>query len=168
MCLWSAKSRAWPGVFAFLLCSRRSPHCAIAPESLRAQVTASIVGTVTDQSGAVVSGATISVKSMDTGAMREVTTDDLGYYRVLSLPLGHQELKAEKARFTKYVLDGIELVVGQVAVVNPTLRVDLRRSPDQCLRPDARSSIPRLRQSPESSTSARSRIFRSTAAALTI
>ena len=96
---------------------------AIAPESLRAQVTASIVGTVTDQSGAVVSGATISVKSMDTGAMREVTTDDLGYYRVLSLPLGHQVLTAEKAPFTKYVLDGIELVVGQVAVVNPTLRV---------------------------------------------
>jgi len=94
-----------------------------APRVLRAQVSASIVGTVTDQSGAVVSGATITVKSTDTGATRQVTTDDLGYYRVISLPLGHQVLTAEKAPFAKYVLDGIELVVGQIAVVNPTLNI---------------------------------------------
>ena len=88
-----------------------------------AQVSASIIGTVNDASGAVVNGATITVKSQETGAARMVKTDDAGNFRVLSLPLGPQEVKAEKQGFKSVVRTGINLEVGQEAVVN--LRLDV-------------------------------------------
>jgi Carboxypeptidase regulatory-like domain/TonB-dependent Receptor Plug Domain len=93
------------------------------PTTGRAQVTASIVGTVTDQSGATVSGAVITVKSVETGAAREVTSDEQGNYRILSLPLGLQELRAVSKGFKTWVLTGINLHVGEEAVLNVTLVV---------------------------------------------
>jgi hypothetical protein len=88
------------------------------PTTGRAQVTASITGNVADATGAVVREATITVKSQETGATRTVSTDDSGNYRVLSLPLGPQELKAEKQGFKSAVRTGVSLEVGQEAVVN--------------------------------------------------
>ncbi len=82
------------------------------------QVAASITGNVVDTSGAVVRDATITVSSQDTGATRTVTTDDAGNYRILSLPLGPQELKAAKQGFKSFVRSGVNLEVGQEAVVN--------------------------------------------------
>ena len=93
------------------------------PRPGQAQVSASIIGTVKDTSGAVVNGATITVKSEETGAARVVTTDDEGNFRVLSLPLGPQEVKAEKRGFKSVDRTGINLKVGQEAVVNFRLEV---------------------------------------------
>ena len=93
------------------------------PRPVRAQVSASIVGNVTDATGAAVKGASITVSSEETGATRNVTTDDAGNFRVLSLPLGPQEVKAEKPGFKSIVRKGINLEVGQEAVVN--LRLEL-------------------------------------------
>jgi hypothetical protein len=86
-------------------------------------VTAAISGKVEDPSGAGVSGANVTVKSLETGATRVVTTDDAGNYKVLSLPLGPQEVKVEKRGFTTQVRTGIQLEVGQQAVVNLQLQV---------------------------------------------
>ena len=91
---------------------------AVPPTSRAQDVTASIIGSVQDASGAAVREATITVISRDTGATRTVTTDDSGNYRVLSLPLGPQELKAEKQGFKTVVRTGVSLEVGQEAVVN--------------------------------------------------
>ena len=88
-----------------------------------AQVTAAISGTVEDASGGVVSGAAITVKSLETGATRAAMTDETGHYRILSLPLGTQEVRAEKAGFRIAVRTGINLQVGQDAVVNLRLEV---------------------------------------------
>jgi hypothetical protein len=85
---------------------------------LRAQVTAAISGTVEDASGALVPGAKITVKSVETGASRTVTTDQSGSFTLVSLPLGPQELTVEKAGFKTAVRTGLSLVVGQQAVVN--------------------------------------------------
>jgi hypothetical protein len=85
---------------------------------LRSQVTAAISGTVEDTSGAMVSGAAVTVRSLETGASRTVTTDPSGNYTVVSLPLGPQELKAEKTGFKTAVRTGVDLVVGQKAMVN--------------------------------------------------
>jgi len=90
---------------------------------VRAQMTAVISGTVTDPSGAGVSGATVTVKSLETGALRVVTTDGGGNFRALSLPLGPQEVKAEKQGFEAKVRTGINLAVGQHAVVDLRLEV---------------------------------------------
>src|SRR5262249_43425407 len=88
-----------------------------------AQVNATISGKVEDQTGAAVGGATVTVRSLETGATRTVTTDETGNYRVLSLPVGPQEVRAEKAGFRAAVRTGINLVVGQEAVVDLKLDV---------------------------------------------
>jgi len=89
----------------------------------RAQVSAAIVGNVEDPTGAAVKDAKITVMSLETGATRAVNTDDSGNFRALSLPLGPQELKAEKNGFKSVVRTGITLEVGQQAVVNLRLEV---------------------------------------------
>ncbi len=88
-----------------------------------AQVSAAISGRVEDASGAVVSRATVTVKSLETGATRTVTTDSAGDFRVLALSLGPQEVKAEKTGFRAVVRTGINLEVGQEATVNLRLEV---------------------------------------------
>lgn len=93
------------------------------PGVMRAQVTASIVGTVQDTSGAVIPGAAVTVKNLETGAARTAVTDQRGYYRTLSLPVGLYEVEAEKTGFKKQIRTGINLVVGQEAVVNLNLQV---------------------------------------------
>ena len=93
------------------------------PAMALAQVTASVVGTVQDTSGAMVPGVAVTVKNLETGATRAVTTDDRGSYRALSLPVGRYEVTAEKAGFKRQVRTGITLVVNQEAVVNLGLEV---------------------------------------------
>ena len=93
------------------------------PGMALAQVTASIGGAVQDTSGAVIPGAAVTVKSLETGAARTLTTNDSGNYRALALPVGRYEVSAEKAGFKTAVRAGINLVVGQEAVVNLSLDV---------------------------------------------
>ncbi|HSR08037.1 MAG TPA: carboxypeptidase regulatory-like domain-containing protein, partial [Bryobacteraceae bacterium] len=95
----------------------------LTPGLLRAQVTAAISGRVEDATGSAVGGVTVTVKSVETGATRSVSTNADGNFRVLSLPVGQQELKAEKAGFKAIVRTGINLTVGQEAVANLQLEV---------------------------------------------
>ena len=88
-----------------------------------AEVTASISGKVADVTGTPVAGATITARSLDTGVTRAATTDDGGNFRILALPLGGQEVTAEKAGFKAVVRQGINLEVGQEGVVNLRLEV---------------------------------------------
>src|SRR5215472_2556562 len=87
------------------------------------QMTAGISGRTEDASGAPVAGVSVQVKSLETGATRSVTTDDAGKFRVLSLPVGPQGVRAEKHNFKTAVRTGINLQVGQEAVVNLRLEV---------------------------------------------
>jgi hypothetical protein len=86
-------------------------------------MSASISGKVEDASGAGIMGAAVTVRSLETGAARTVTSGADGSYRVLSVPVGAQELKAEKTGFKSAVRTGIHLAVGQEAVVNLSLEV---------------------------------------------
>jgi len=88
-----------------------------------AQVSASISGKVEDASNAAVRGATVTVKSLETGATRVVVTDDAGNYRALSLAVGPHEVRAAKPGFKTAIRDRVNLVVGQDAVVNLHLEV---------------------------------------------
>ena len=83
-----------------------------------AQVSSSISGRVEDPAGAAIPGTTVAVTSVETGAARTVVSDELGNYRVLSLPVGAYEVRAEKQCFRAVIQRGINLVVGQDAVVN--------------------------------------------------
>jgi len=88
-----------------------------------AQVTAAISGIVRDQSGAVVRDATVTVKNLESGATRVAATDAVGNFRFLSLHLGQQEVKVEKPGFKAAVRTGVNLEVGQEAVVSLRLEV---------------------------------------------
>jgi len=90
---------------------------------LAAQVSANLSGTVTDQSAATVAGAAVSVKNLETGATRAVTTDEAGQYRVFSLPIGEYEVRVTKQGFAEQIRTGIRLVVGEDASVDVSLRV---------------------------------------------
>src|SRR5215472_3093033 len=91
--------------------------------TLWAQVTASVSGHVEDAAGGVVGSATVRVRSLETGATRVVITDMSGNFEVPSLPLGPQEVKVEKAGFKTAVRSGINLDVGQEAVLSLQLEI---------------------------------------------
>jgi len=88
-----------------------------------AQVTAAISGKVVDATGGGVDGAAMTVKSVETGSVRTTRTDAAGNFIVPSLPLGAQEVKAEKQGFKAALRTGISLQVGEDAVVNLRLEV---------------------------------------------
>jgi carboxypeptidase family protein len=89
----------------------------------RGQVTASVSGRVEDATGGVVPGAMVTVASLETGGTRTATTGAAGTYRVLSLPVGSYEVRAQAAGFKAVLQTGISLVVGEEAVVNLKLEV---------------------------------------------
>jgi hypothetical protein len=91
--------------------------------SARAQSSASVSGTVRDSTDAVVVGATVMMTDIETQSTRTLTTDSSGTYQALSLPVGHYEVTVRKAGFQPERITGIDLVVGQEAVVNLTLTV---------------------------------------------
>jgi len=94
-----------------------------APGLLDAQVNASISGKVQDATGTGIDGATVTVKSLDTGATRTATTGSSGNFRLLSLPIGPQEVRVEKSGFKTAVREGINPVVSQEAVLTLSLEV---------------------------------------------
>src|SRR6516225_2493596 len=85
--------------------------------------TATIVGVVRDTTGALVPGVSITVKDTETGLTRTVTSSESGGYKVLLLPVGAYELTTNMPGFKQEVRRGINLVVGQEAVINLTLEV---------------------------------------------
>ena len=89
-----------------------------------AQVTgATLSGTVTDPSGAVVSGAQVSIKDNATGITRDVTSDSAGLYGVPNLAPGLYEVKVSAKGFSTAVQSGLSLAVGQQQQLNFTLKV---------------------------------------------
>jgi len=82
-----------------------------------------IEGTVTDASGAILPGVTMTITNVDTGAERVVVTNDKGLFRAPLLPLGTYKVVGELPGFKKFEQTGITLSVGQTAVVNATLTV---------------------------------------------
>jgi hypothetical protein len=64
-----------------------------------AAITGDISGTVIDPNGAVIAGATVTVKSISTGTVRTVTTSEIGQFSIPQLELGTYEVKIEKNGF---------------------------------------------------------------------
>ena len=88
-----------------------------------AQVSASLSGSVTDQSGAAVVGARVDVRNIETGDIRNTLTDASGEYTLFSLPIGEYEVRARRQGFAEQVRTGIHLAVGQAGVADMQLHV---------------------------------------------
>ena len=84
---------------------------------------ATILGTVTDASGAAVAGAAITVKNVGTGIAQSTVSDGQGRYRVPELPVGDFEVTAMNAGFSTLVRSGVTLTVGAQVVVDFSLQV---------------------------------------------
>jgi carboxypeptidase family protein len=91
--------------------------------NLMASVTASISGTVTDQSGAIVPGCTVTATNVETGVSTTQTTNAQGFYSFQSLALGKYSVKAEQTGFKSYTETGLVLDVNQALVVDVKLQV---------------------------------------------
>ncbi len=78
--------------------------------SARAQFSASLSGTVTDNTGAVVSGATVQLTDKANQSVRSFTTTAAGYYNFSELPPGHYSLQTIANGFAKSTFDDVTLV----------------------------------------------------------
>src|SRR3984957_20626903 len=87
------------------------------------QITGSIVGTVKDQQGAVVPGASVKATNADTGFSRVATTANDGAYRIEYLPVGKYQVEVEMAGFEKFVQENVVLAVDQTQALKVILDV---------------------------------------------
>ncbi|OFV93010.1 MAG: hypothetical protein A3H28_13180 [Acidobacteria bacterium RIFCSPLOWO2_02_FULL_61_28] len=85
--------------------------------------TATVLGAVKDSSGAVVPGAALTARNVETGQTRTAVSAADGSYRFAALPVGNYEVRVEQSGFQAAVRSGLTLTVSQEAVVNFTLEV---------------------------------------------
>ncbi len=83
--------------------------------------TGSIQGTATDSAGAVVQGAEVTVKNLNSNAVRTATSSGTGAYSIPSLVPGAYEITVKMASFKTFHVSDVQLTVGQVLSVNPVL-----------------------------------------------
>src|SRR5690349_2787579 len=88
-----------------------------------AQTGGTISGSCRDASGALIPGASVTIKNVDTGLTRELVTDEQGRYSAPNLPVGSYEVQVSLAGFQTGIRKGVELSVGQEAVLNFSLQV---------------------------------------------
>src|SRR5207244_10886029 len=88
-----------------------------------AQVEATIVGTVADESKAVLPGVTVTAADLATGRQFTDVTDVRGEYRLVGMQAGKYKVQAELAGFAPSVLSEVELLVGQNATIVLSLKV---------------------------------------------
>src|SRR5260370_1000809 len=85
-------------------------------------VNATLLGTVTDSSGAVVAGAAVKITEMRTGVGRATTTNSSGNYGFVNLPPGQYEVTVEQRGFKKMTRTGVDVQVNSDVRVNLTLQ----------------------------------------------
>ena len=109
------------------------------PPTLGQTAFGTIVGNVTDESGAVIPGVNVTVTNEGTGSVRVVSTNETGGYTVVSLPPAVYSVEGELTGFSKSVSSGVRLEVNQ------TLRVDLAMSVGQVTETiDVTATLPQL------------------------
>lgn len=87
------------------------------------EVSASITGTIVDQSGAAVTGATVSAKDTERGTTFTAVTNDSGIYNLLRVPVGTYTLRVEAKGFSTAVREAFVLVLNQTARIDVQLKV---------------------------------------------
>lgn len=90
----------------------------------RAQSTTegAVAGTVFDLSGAVVSGATVTLRNVDTNAVITLTTDSSGYFKAPLVPPGTYTITVNASGFGPYVAQGVAVTVGSLSSLQPVLK----------------------------------------------
>jgi hypothetical protein len=87
------------------------------------QTTATLLGTITDASGAAVPGVTVQASNLGTNVVREATTDFGGAYSIPNLPPGNYRVRATKEGFQAARVESVTLQVEQAARLDLKLEV---------------------------------------------
>src|SRR5262245_14809193 len=85
-------------------------------------VTGSMEGRVIDQTGAVISGARVAIRNVETGQERVATTNAEGFYRAPFLPLGVYRVIASSQGFANVTQENIQVTLNQTVVTNFELK----------------------------------------------
>jgi carboxypeptidase family protein/TonB-dependent receptor-like protein len=96
-----------------------------APDAFaQSQATTGVIeGTVADETGGVLPGATVTLRNTATNFEQVVTTGPDGRFRAVLLPLGPYRITVELAGFARLVVDGIDLAVGQTINLKLTMQL---------------------------------------------
>jgi len=86
---------------------------------------ATVFGTITDSTGAVITQTQVTVSSVNTGLKRVGLTDVKGQYYLAGLPPGTYTLRAEKEKFQTQVVEALVLRSGAVIPINLAMRVGI-------------------------------------------
>src|SRR5262245_38247914 len=108
-------------VLAFFVVLLSCNHCRSFSQT--SAVTADLAGTVTDQSGAVLPGVSITITSNLTGLSRMVLSDEIGSFLAQNLPSGTYTVKAELTGFSTVTLSSVTATLGQRASVAIRMKV---------------------------------------------
>src|SRR5215212_7337356 len=93
----------------------------VAPATFGQTVTGTLQGTVSDSKGAVVAGADVVIRNLETGQERNIKTNGDGRYDATFLPLGRYVVTASGTGFSKVAQENIEVTLNQTRVVDFTL-----------------------------------------------
>lgn len=85
---------------------------------------AAIIGVVRDTSGAIVPGVQLTATNKDSGLQTTATSNAVGSYSLLNLPIGQYTLTASKEGFASFERPGIHLLIGQTVEVNVLLSIE--------------------------------------------
>ncbi|MGH7967621.1 MAG: carboxypeptidase-like regulatory domain-containing protein [Limisphaerales bacterium] len=86
--------------------------------------TVNLSGTVLDPQGLAIAGAKVSVKSLTTGAIRNVESGGDGHYQIIGLPPGDYELTVEAKGLARLVQPSLHLTLGAAAEFNPQMSLE--------------------------------------------
>jgi Carboxypeptidase regulatory-like domain/TonB dependent receptor len=96
--------------------------CGLSPSAAAQTVTGSLEGRITDQTGAVIPGAAVTIHNVETGQERSVTTNAEGFYRAPFLPLGVYRVIASFQGFANVTQENIQVTLNQTVVANFELK----------------------------------------------
>ena len=85
--------------------------------------TGTIQGIVTDPNGAVLSGASVTVRNIGTGFERTVTSNSDGFFTAPLLPLGKYRVTTSANGFANSVLENVDVTIGNTLALNIALKV---------------------------------------------
>jgi hypothetical protein len=111
---------AWYSKIGFLFVFLLSFSVAVFPQDI---TSGTIQGTVSDEQGAVVPGATVEARNVDTNFSRTFTTDSDGRFTFLSMPSGRYVVSVTKTGFGKLNQENVDVTVGRSVSLDITLKV---------------------------------------------
>jgi hypothetical protein len=89
----------------------------------QSQTTGRIAGIVTDEKGAAIPGAEVTIANKATGEERKVVSDDSGHYIAPLLPPGTYSVSASANGFKKFIADDVRVAITETSTLNATLQV---------------------------------------------